>query len=122
MKMPESSRGRLSRRSFLHSSGLITLAFGSLQRLLTSAPLRETDDTVLSLRSDFYETLDLPRDFSYSIFSEAGETMSDGLLVPGRHDGMAAFPGRNGRTDRKSTRLNSSHSQISYAVFCLKKK
>src|SRR2546430_8438309 len=27
----------------------------------------------------------------------------------------------NGR-DRKSTRLNSSHSQISYAVFCLKKK
>src|SRR5688572_31322078 len=29
-------------------------------------------------------------------------------------------PGR--RQDRKSTRLNSSHSQISYAVFCLKKK
>src|SRR5205085_4691656 len=29
---------------------------------------------------------------------------------------MATFP------DRKSTRLNSSHSQISYAVFCLKKK
>src|SRR2546427_4487755 len=26
------------------------------------------------------------------------------------------------RTDRKSTRLNSSHSQISYSVFCLKKK
>src|SRR2546427_8792261 len=30
---------------------------------------------------------------------------------------------RDGRPiDRKSTRLNSSHSQISYAVFCLKKK
>src|SRR2546430_13596330 len=27
-----------------------------------------------------------------------------------------------GDADRKSTRLNSSHSQISYAVFCLKKK
>src|SRR5688572_32532748 len=27
-----------------------------------------------------------------------------------------------GHADRKSTRLNSSHSQISYAVFCLKKK
>src|SRR2546430_11293917 len=26
------------------------------------------------------------------------------------------------KSDRKSTRLNSSHSQISYAVFCLKKK
>src|SRR2546430_13691869 len=39
-----------------------------------------------------------------------------------------AFPGhvddRRGiaESDRKSTRLNSSHSQISYAVFCLKKK
>src|SRR2546430_10412054 len=33
-------------------------------------------------------------------------------------------PERRGgrRGDRKSTRLNSSHSQISYAVFCLKKK
>src|SRR2546430_1140976 len=31
---------------------------------------------------------------------------------------VAAFP----ESDRKSTRLNSSHSQISYAVFCLKKK
>src|SRR5438270_3845790 len=33
------------------------------------------------------------------------------------HRGPAAPP-----LDRKSTRLNSSHSQISYAVFCLKKK
>src|SRR2546427_3387970 len=30
--------------------------------------------------------------------------------------------GPRSSTDRKSTRLNSSHSQISYAVFCLKKK
>src|SRR5256886_7153321 len=31
-------------------------------------------------------------------------------------------PSSINRSDRKSTRLNSSHSQISYAVFCLKKK
>src|SRR3712207_8910165 len=31
-------------------------------------------------------------------------------------------PRRHGRSDRKSTRLNSSHANISYAVFCLKKK
>src|SRR2546430_13103991 len=31
-------------------------------------------------------------------------------------------PDRRRNRDRKSTRLNSSHSQISYAVFCLKKK
>src|SRR2546430_13518703 len=33
-----------------------------------------------------------------------------------------SFPGKGFFKDRKSTRLNSSHSQISYAVFCLKKK
>src|SRR5260221_1097642 len=31
-------------------------------------------------------------------------------------------PARPGHRDRKSTRLNSSHTVISYAVFCLKKK
>src|SRR5256886_6965082 len=33
-----------------------------------------------------------------------------------------SFPNPTALRDRKSTRLNSSHSQISYAVFCLKKK
>src|SRR5688572_32707685 len=36
--------------------------------------------------------------------------------------GMFGSPYRLSLVDRKSTRLNSSHSQISYAVFCLKKK
>src|SRR5437868_15526631 len=40
----------------------------------------------------------------------------DRLLVP-KNLGDAGFP-----EDRKSTRLNSSHVSISYAVFCLKKK
>src|SRR2546430_13145793 len=42
-----------------------------------------------------------------------GEILLDGREMSGRGE----F-----RPDRKSTRLNSSHSQISYAVFCLKKK
>src|SRR3989475_10374909 len=48
---------------------------------------------------------------------------------PGRAPEPDRIPGRPGvrvggaaAQDRKSTRLNSSHSQISYAVFCLKKK
>src|SRR5688572_31242289 len=36
--------------------------------------------------------------------------------------GTLQFPKPVDTKDRKSTRLNSSHSQISYAVFCLKKK
>src|SRR3712207_8350930 len=44
--------------------------------------------------------------------------------VIGRVATAAAFRGRGlaARLDRKSTRLNSSHANISYAVFCLKKK
>src|SRR2546429_6956588 len=36
--------------------------------------------------------------------------------------GRRRAPARPARRDRKSTRLNSSHGYISYAVFCLKKK
>src|SRR2546428_6240294 len=39
-----------------------------------------------------------------------------------RRDVAVEVPGRVHEGDRKSTRLNSSHDQISYAVFCLKKK
>src|SRR5688572_15335214 len=49
----------------------------------------------------------------------------DGERAFGRHDrdvGAAELSDRLDIRDRKSTRLNSSHSQISYAVFCLKKK
>src|SRR5688572_31312784 len=38
------------------------------------------------------------------------------------HLGQLVLGERDALGDRKSTRLNSSHSQISYAVFCLKKK
>src|ERR1039457_3888347 len=41
------------------------------------------------------------------------------LLVPGARGGPTSL---ESHTDRKSTRLNSSHLVISYAVFCLKKK
>src|SRR5256885_7282853 len=37
-------------------------------------------------------------------------------------EGKKTLPFHAGRSDRKSTRLNSSHLVISYAVFCLKKK
>src|SRR5256886_3097747 len=40
----------------------------------------------------------------------------------GVSNGHNSVPEQTEGEDRKSTRLNSSHSQISYAVFCLKKK
>src|SRR5260221_5114804 len=42
------------------------------------------------------------------------------LTLAARGEGVAEI--QVGLTDRKSTRLNSSHTVISYAVFCLKKK
>src|SRR2546430_9306870 len=44
------------------------------------------------------------------------------LRASRRDHAAAQHHGRQEWLDRKSTRLNSSHSQISYAVFCLKKK
>lgn len=42
--------------------------------------------------------LDLPQGFSYKVISRRGDEMEDGLLVPGRPDGMGAFPGPDGLT------------------------
>src|SRR2546427_1336941 len=79
--------------------------------------------------------------FSRSVSCAATRRPSVSALPPGANGTMIftgfaghvwAEAGRTGRArnrrarrvfiDRKSTRLNSSHSQISYAVFCLKKK
>jgi secreted PhoX family phosphatase len=49
------------------------------------------------LRPDPDELLDLPDGFSYRIVSKSGDTMDDGFTVPPAHDGMAAFPGHDGR-------------------------
>src|SRR5256885_7605995 len=63
--------------------------------------------------------------FPYTTLFRSGRVRQG--LVPGTHAGGG--PRRDGhrprvrrRQDRKSTRLNSSHLVISYAVFCLKKK
>src|SRR5688572_31566054 len=48
--------------------------------------------------------------------------VGDAAREHGDDRGRAGVEGVDDGLDRKSTRLNSSHSQISYAVFCLKKK
>src|SRR3712207_7715586 len=50
--------------------------------------------------------------------------LEPGLFMKRRmpNAGLVIFPKSGHAIDRKSTRLNSSHANISYAVFCLKKK
>src|SRR2546421_1500546 len=51
-----------------------------------------------------------------------GGVMAGGGTTVMASGATLAVSGPDIKTDRKSTRLNSSHDQISYAVFCLKKK
>src|SRR3712207_7384284 len=63
---------------------------------------------------------------SDGLFGPAGSLRRRGMrerpTPRGAHLLARATPCRRPHPDRKSTRLNSSHANISYAVFCLKKK
>jgi hypothetical protein len=87
-----------SRRRFLGSAAMVTAAFGGLRHFVEGTARAEDADKKEPLQEDFYGTIDLPKNFTYTIFSETGEHMDDGLLVPGKHDGMGAFPGPTGTT------------------------
>src|SRR2546430_4809472 len=56
------------------------------------------------------------------VLHEDARWVRRGVRLRGPHGRGRALDRPGEHRDRKSTRLNSSHSQISYAVFCLKKK
>src|SRR5689334_7471792 len=68
----------------------------------------------------FPTSLQTPNTTSVRLRLPSGLTLEPQLVLA--TSSSNADPGNGGMTDRKSTRLNSSHSSISYAVFCLKKK
>src|SRR3712207_7491772 len=72
--------------------------------------------TVVNERGKFILNL-LP---SGILRSDVVNVIGNGVVVDIRH--LAEEISRLREADRKSTRLNSSHANISYAVFCLKKK
>src|SRR3712207_7914348 len=71
-------------------------------------------------RSDHAEACGLPVPQEHEASGREGER--DHAEDTQRHALAAPAPGFREHEDRKSTRLNSSHANISYAVFCLKKK
>src|SRR5690606_42151396 len=86
--------------------------------VLHSFPTRRSSDLAVLVRGSAALGAAGPR--------ESGRTYAD--RPGGRHSVAGGWRcahepgGRAHRGDRKSTRLNSSHVKISYAVFCLKKK
>jgi len=85
----------LQRRNFLATTGA-TVGFLGLQKYLRAEPTERVVSKYGDLIPDPEGILDLPKGFSYQIISRAGEIMSDGLIVPGKPDGMACFTGRKG--------------------------
>lgn len=83
----------INRRSFL-TAGAAGVAVAGLARALAD-PL---PPDIGRLVPDPGKLFDLPEGFSYSLLSRTGQRMSDGLLTPGRFDGMGAFAGPGGRT------------------------
>jgi hypothetical protein len=92
-----------SRRAFLRTSGFIGIGFIGL-KLYACGGNGSESQLVSILPTDYGPLLpdpegmlDLPEGFSYKIISKQGDSMDDGLLVPGKQDGMATFPAEDGR-------------------------
>src|SRR5258707_9843080 len=86
-------------------------------------------------RSTLFPYTTLFRSITQRLLAEAGELLARDLDTAALLQGLARLPvpylsdytviyqlDPDFGVDRKSTRLNSSHANISYAVFCLKKK
>src|SRR2546430_12960278 len=98
---------------------------------------RPPRSTLFPYTTLFRSGFDDYRKFPFDLYAQAPGQRAT-IMHGGFGDIMWIFDGHNGWVgaprvsapvpvvpltgDRKSTRLNSSHSQISYAVFCLKKK
>src|SRR5690606_41566846 len=103
--------------SFASSCALCAFYCPLCHRDLPSFPTRRSSDLRLrALGALFPHELEQVVDGNVLIGAQPWIQASD-------HDqGAGEARHRFGRGDRKSTRLNSSHVKISYAVFCLKKK
>ncbi|NKZ03782.1 alkaline phosphatase PhoX [Actinomadura latina] len=92
------------------AAGALSIALaGSLDGIFQTSAGADTGEAYGygPLMPDPKGVLDLPKGFRYKQLSVEGDPISDGVVVPGHHDGMATFPGsRHGRT-----RLVRNHEQ-----------
>ena len=95
---------RLDRRGLITGS-TAALAFSGLGRAaLAQSAAPATEQGPLNqvfgygpLKPDPNRILDLPEGFSYRVIAQGGETMDDGLFMPGQFDGMGCFPAGGSR-------------------------
>src|SRR5690606_41602532 len=94
-------------------------------RDLYSFPTRRSSDLLMEARIPLPDLtlareMQAIRDIAHDVDGKATVELADGRRLTGAEIQQAYLDAV--RADRKSTRLNSSHVKISYAVFCLKKK
>src|SRR5690606_40441327 len=100
------------------------LCFGA-RRDLHSFPTRRSSDLGYAEFENELKDLGIAKFISISLFENELNELKDlaiAKFVSISPVGTAHIIAHGLRPDRKSTRLNSSHVKISYAVFCLKKK
>ncbi|HEY9217450.1 MAG TPA: alkaline phosphatase PhoX [Phenylobacterium sp.] len=86
-----------SRRAFVAGAAVSAAFAGYALRASGQAPAETYRNQVFGygpLKADPKGLFDLPEGFSYSIVSQSGQMMDDGLMVPQKADGMACFPHR----------------------------
>src|SRR5690625_5947637 len=89
-----------------------------LLRLLGNTPLQVN---ITFLHTASYQSKNVSKshlDTFYSTFADVKDKRFDGMIITGAPVELMPFEKVNYWVDRKSTRLNSSHVAISYAVFC----
>src|SRR5438270_9808582 len=96
--------------------------------LVLSPALASDSPTILQFPTEAFRPVRSLRNMTTQLLQEAAQVIPNQQLLINvvskrvRQLGLGHRPMVEVGQDRKSTRLNSSHSQISYAVFCLKKK
>ncbi|MEM6854844.1 MAG: alkaline phosphatase PhoX [Planctomycetota bacterium] len=95
----------LSRRRFMQSAAAVSAGFMGLSRM-TSAHAAEASASTAGdgfgfgpLVADPQGVIDLPEGFSYRVIARIGQEMDDGLVVPGKADGSAAFAVPGGKPE-----------------------
>lgn len=90
----------LSRRSFLGQASVFSLAFGGLgalsARIARAGTPEPSPGPFGPLFPDPAGVFDLPKGFRCQVLSRTGDAMGDGLLTPGKPDGMGCFPAEDG--------------------------
>lgn len=102
-----------NRRNFIKSLGAVSLGFSGLQAFANVC----TDHVLLKGYGKLEDKgiLKLPKGFAYKVIAEKGSMMDDGLLLPGRADGMGTFAGKDGKVILVRNHENSATDLVESA-------